>query len=466
MALGSRSWPEFPLGRAALAMGVTMVASALALLFSAGGRSAPRPDLVYATYSPEHAAAYGPVIARFEKQYGVTVQVQVVDVKAMADRLQAAMQVGAAVPDMVELLNGTLGTFTQGPIGDVKLVDLTDRVAGDDLYRRVVRSRFAVWTDRGHVFALPHDLHPVMLAYRRDLVAALGIDVSQLTTWDAFAAVGRTLRDRHLPGDAVARRYMMDLPYDGGDAIKVLLLQRGGGLFDTAGRVTFDSDIAVDTVCWYVRQTRGDNPVGYGCGGGQALARAMLDGLCLFYMCPDWRARQFELDTPSLAGKMALMPMPAWEPGGRRTSTLGGTGLAITAGCKNVDLAWRLAMALYYDPAQVAARYPETEILPPLRAAWTYPELAVPNPFYSDQRIGLAYAALGPDVPEEHGSAYTGAANAKMSEAFSNAALYYATHGEAGLRPYTAGELKRCADQVRRIMRHNVFLNPSSADQP
>ena len=345
-----------------------------------------------------------------------------------------------------------------------KLVDLTARVRREDLTHRVVASRFAVWTDRGHVFALPHDLHPVMLAYRRDLVGPLGVDVSALTTWDAFAAAGRALRDRRLPGDAVARHYMIDLPYDGGDAIKVLLLQRGGGLFDDAGRVTFDGDLAVDTVCWYVRQTRGADPIGYGCGGGQALARAMIDGLCLFYVCPDWRARQFEQDTPGLAGRMSLMPLPAWEAGGRRTSSWGGTGLAITAGCKRVDLAWRLAMALYYDPATLGSRFAQTEILPPLRAAWSDPAFAAANPFYAGQAVGLAYAALGPDVPAEFGTAYTPLANGKLAEAFSNAAQFYQTHGDAGLRPYTAGELKRCADQVRRTMRHNVFLNPSSAD--
>ena len=41
------------------------------------------------------------------------------------------------------------------------------------------------------MFALPHDVHPVMLAYRRDLFEQLGIDVNKLTTWDEFARVGR-----------------------------------------------------------------------------------------------------------------------------------------------------------------------------------------------------------------------------------------------------------------------------------
>jgi hypothetical protein len=37
---------------------------------------------------------------------------------------------------------------------------------------------------------------------------------------------------------------------------------------------------------------------------------AMIDGLCLFYFCPDWRSNRIELEIPSLSGKLALMPLP------------------------------------------------------------------------------------------------------------------------------------------------------------
>src|ERR1700712_4418156 len=101
----------FPLGRAALAMLVVMVISGGLLLLSPSTRSEQKPDLVYATFAPEHAAAYGPAIKRFEKEHGVRIQLQLVDQKALSDRLQASLQVGADVPDMVELLYSTLGLF-------------------------------------------------------------------------------------------------------------------------------------------------------------------------------------------------------------------------------------------------------------------------------------------------------------------------------------------------------------------
>jgi arabinosaccharide transport system substrate-binding protein len=455
---------NFPYGTAPLAILLIAVASGAWLIApSASQPSGARPpDLVYATFVKEHAEAYRPAIAKFEEKYGVRIQLQVVDQKALQDRLQSALQVGAQVPDMVELLYGTLGLFTRGPLDDVGFVDLTNRIHETGLYDRLVTNRFSKWSSRGHIFALPHDMHPVMLAYRRDLVEQLGIDVNQLTTWDEFARVGRQVVAKTTGPDGIPAHYMIDLPSDGGDSLPLLLLQRGGGLFDDQGHVTFDSEQAVDVVCWLVKQVRGPGRISFPCGQGQGFSLAVIDGLCLFYICPDWRIMTIESDIPSVSGKMSLMPLPAWYPGGTRTSTWGGTGLAFTRQCRNFDLAWKLAMYLYYDPDQLGPRYAATHILPPLKSAWDRPEFFEPSPFFSGIELGRTYAALAPDVPKEHDTAYTTMAVNKLSEAFSNTSLYYASHGDNGLREYARSELKRCADRIRVIMNRNVFLRESA----
>ena len=184
----------------------------------------------------------------------------------------------------------------------------------------------------------------------------------------------------------------------------------------------------------------------------------MIDGLCLFYVCPDWRTMQISADIPNLNGKLALMPLPAWEPGGRRTTTWGGTGLALTKKCRNVDLAWELAKYLYYDPDQLGPRFKVTNIITPLKDAWNQPEFDEPRPFFSNMRIGQEYVKLAIDVPAEQVNAYQQQANGKLSEAFLNASLYYQAHGDEGLREFIDAELRRCADYVRQVMNRNVFL--------
>src|SRR5439155_311924 len=300
-----------------------------------------------ATFEKNHAEAYHQALPEFERRYGCKIQIQVVDPRALQNRLQSALLVGADVPDVCELLDGTMGMFTKGPIEYVGFVDLRKRVHDTGLYDRLVTSRFSKWSSRGHIFALPHDVHPVMLLYRRDLIEQLGIDVNQLTTWDEFARVGRKVVADSTGADGVVAHYMIDLASDGGDYNRILLLQRGGRMFDESGRCCFDNDITVDTIIWYVKQVQGKGRIAFPAGWGQTLSRAMIDGVCLFYICPDWRTMQIQADIPSLSGKLALMPLPAWEPGGRRTTCWGGTGLAITKRCRNPELAWKLAMFLY-----------------------------------------------------------------------------------------------------------------------
>jgi hypothetical protein len=81
---------------------------------------------------------------------------------------------------------------------------------------------------------------------------------------------------------------------------------------------------------------------------------------------------------------------------------------------------------------------------------------SAPRPFYSGIALGLAYADLAPHVPEENDHPYMMKARDKFSEAFTNARLYYAEHGEDGLREYTRAELKRMADRIREIVKRNV----------
>lgn len=450
---------QFPFGKAPLAIVILAIVSGALVFTGATAQHSRRPDLILATFSKEHGAAYAPAVRAFEKEHNVTIQIQVVSQRALQSRLQAALQAGADVPDMVELLYGTMGFFTRGPLDDVQFVDLTDRVLHAGLDRSLVTSRFGLWSSRNRLFALPHDVHPVMLAYRRDLVEQLGIDVKKLTTWEEFCRVGREVVTKDLNGDGVNDRYMLDMPADGSDTLRLLLLQRGGAVFDESGDVAFDDERAVDVVCWYVKQLQGKDRIVFPCGWGQTFSRALIDGLCLFYICPDWRTSQIEADIPSLKGKLDVMPLPAWEEGGPRTSVWGGTGLAITKGCARPDLAWKLAMHLYYDRSQLGERFAHTNILPPLKDAWTEPAFTEPRPFWSGNQIGKTYAQLAGQTPNEQVSPYQTMAVSKLSEAFTNASLFHAEHGEAGLPEFTRAELKRCADRVREVMRRNTFLN-------
>ncbi len=449
----------FPYGKAPFWIVITMVVAGLAVIAGRWSGRAEDPDLVFVTFSRTHIEFYEQALPEFEKLHGVKVQLQLVDQRALTSRLQSAMSAETAVPDLVELITGTMGYFTKGPLDDVGFVDLTDRVREDGLFDELVASRFSLWSSRGRTFALPHDVHPVALAYRRDIVEAMGIDVGQIETWDDFAEVGRQITS-DTNGDGTVDHYAIDLPMAQIDVLLTLMLQRGVGLFNAEGEVSFDTGVVADTICWYVQQTMGADRIAFSAGWGQTLSKAMLDGLVIFYMTPDWRTKQFEVDVPGLSGKMALMPLPAWEEGGRRVSTWGGTGLAITKACKQPELAWELAKFLYLDPVALGERFKDTNIIPPLKSAWQLPVFEEPNAFFSGVKIGRFYADMAPETPPNFVAAYELLAAGKLSEVLIDAGSYFARNGESGLRDYVVQELHEKADAVRRAVNRNEFLFP------
>jgi arabinosaccharide transport system substrate-binding protein len=255
---------NFPYGRAPLWLLVIAVVS-VGLRVITARRHEARPDLVIVTHTEAQFDAYRKAIPRFERDHGVKVQLQFANWASLQARLQNAILAGTEVPDLSEVFAGSLGFFTRGPVDDIGLLDLTDRLHADGLTERLVQSRLTLWSTRGRVYALPHDVHPVMLAYRRDLVEALGIDVSKLDTWEKFVEVGRQV-SRDLDGDGIIDRYMLDMRYDGNWALQLLMFQRGGQVFDPQGEVAFATEDNAQLIRWYIQQTRGPHRIGYECG--------------------------------------------------------------------------------------------------------------------------------------------------------------------------------------------------------
>ncbi len=449
---------KFPYGKAPFWLLVFALASTLVLVATRREKAAEKPDLIFATFAQQHLGAYKKATPAFERQHNVKISLQLVTLRALETRLQNAMLAGTDVPDMVEIVEGGLGFFTKGPLKDVGFLDLTKRVEQEKLKEREVESRFSLWSTRGHVFAMPHDVHPVMLIYRADLVEQLGIDVSKIETWDDFVAVGQQVTKDN-DGDGIIDRYMVDFPASGGFGMTILLLQRGIGMFDEKGEVAFNNDVTAETMAWYIRQYYGPKRIAYEAGWGQSLLKALTDGLVLFMFAPDWRSWMVQDEVPNLKGKMKLMPLPAWEKGGRRTSTWGGTGLAITKACKNPDLAWEFAKFLYLQPQELGSRFAATNIIPPLKDAWNLPEFQKPNAYYRGQAVGAEYAKLAPSVPPVWSTPFKRIAENKVGEAFLRAVEYYKQKGESGLVPYIKSELGEAERYVRTLMDRNVLAS-------
>jgi len=440
----------FPFGKAPFVILMATLVATLYLVLHPVTKT--KATLRYWTFARTHYDAYKAVIPEFERKHpGVTVDLQLVSGTAVTSRLQAAFWADLDVPDLVEVEISSAGSFFRGPLKDVGFIDLTSSLKRSGYYDRIVQSRFAPYTNRGCIFGLPHDVHPVMLAYRRDIFEAEGVDAEKLTTWDEFIRAGRRLT---IPN----RRYMIELSDSDASNLEMLLFQRDGGYFDSEGHLIMDNEIACETMRWYVPLVAGSARIGNSLGGGtQILTQAVEQGYLLCLICPDWRSKFFEVDIPRMKGKMALMPLPAVRPGGRRTSTWGGTMVGITKHCPRPDLAWELAKHLYLDREQMGERFRNTNILAPLRDAWDLPAFKEARPYWSNQPIGALYAKLADQTPPQYTSPFITLAKTKMGEALVACVQYYRDHGEEGIADFVRQALKESADEVRNAMKRNPY---------
>lgn len=439
----------FPFGHAAFIILLLAVIAALWIIFHPAQKS--QADVSMWVFADTHYNAYNKSIPLFEKQRpGIKVDLQLVIMNAIANRLRAAFWADLAVPNLVEVEISTAGSFFRGPLEEIGFLDLKPWLVSTGLYDRIVKTRFSPYMREGHIYGLPHDVHPVMLAYRRDICEDLGIDISRLTTWDDFIREGRRVTKLN-------ERYMMELSDSGAGHLEVLLFQRGGGYVDEHGYLIMDNEIAIDTLKWYVPLVAGHNRIGSDLGVDRVFSQALEEGYFLFCFCPDWRTKFIEVQVPRVSGKMALMPLPAWETGGRRTTTMGGTMLGIPKNSKNIEIALELARHLYFNTEDLAERFKETNIIPPVKDAWGHPAFDEPNPFWSNQSLGRLFVDLADDVPPQYASPFVIPAKAKLSEALSTCVSYYRVNGDEGFDEFVRKRLKQAADDVRKLMARDPF---------
>lgn len=439
---------NIPFGKAPALLLLLAVASGLYLL--ANPVPNPEADLTVWTFEHSRSQLYEEQEADFEAAVGnQELVVNNIAYEALQSRLRSALWADLDVPDIVELEISGAGSFFRGEIEHVGFLDLTPYIEKDNLDELIVATRFTPYRNRGRQFGLPLDIHPVMVAYRRDIFEELGINPEELRTWDDFLRVGRNVT---IPGE----RYMIQLSESNPFQFEMLLFQNGGGYFNADGDLLIDSEETIEALMTYVPMVAGEGRISIDLGG-DAFTQAIENGTILCVLAPDWLAHFITLIAPQVEGRMALMPMPAFEPGGRRTSTAGGSMIAITEASPNPDLAWEFIRYFWLNEEAAEERFRETGILPPFKEAWSLPAFSEPDPFWSNQRVGQLFASVAEEVPPQHASPFVAVAKAEMGNVLSACSRYYRDNGEEGFEEFARRRLARAAEDIRRLMSRDPF---------
>ncbi len=442
--------------------------------------SVPQRDgLELWTFATTHADTYRRILQRDASPppHGTTpdhapqeVHLLVIDNEALTRRTLSGFWVGTPLGDLIEIERSKIGQYVSGPLEDVGFVDLTQHLEAEGLMDLFNHASFAPWSVRGRIFGLPHDVHPVMLAYRADLAEAAGIDVSSIQTWDDFTrAFAPLLSD--IDGDGRIDRFLLNAWYTDVGQLELLMLQAGGGTFDPQGQSLVASapnvTVAAHVVLWCIGPNRIciDAP-DFTASGNQL----KIQGRVVAQLAPDWMCSTLRNDLPQLAGKMKLMPLPAWEPRGRRTSVRGGTMIGIPKATEDFEQSWAVAKRLYLSRELAEELFVVSRIVTPVKHLWNEPFYDEPDPYFSDQPAGRLYLELAPDVPFRSSHPFHSQAMTRIGDAV--ATLYDdARAGRLGpleqltpdqLRPRALQLLQHADERLQKEIRRNVFLSPAT----
>ena len=137
-----------------------------------------KEGLAFWIFAKTHQRLYEPMTAAWNSAQPPAQRVNLVllSAGALQRRLLSGFLSDTPLPDLAETYVQIVAQAFMGPLEDVGLVDLTDILQAEGIDEQINAPSFAPWTSRGRIFGLPHDVHPVLLAYRADLVEAAGID--------------------------------------------------------------------------------------------------------------------------------------------------------------------------------------------------------------------------------------------------------------------------------------------------
>lgn len=319
-------------------------------------------------------------------------------------KVLTSMAAGVGAPDLVGIEISQFSRFMKRDIAETELVDLTPLVGEE-------REKFVRWEPymhKGKLYGVESALCPVVYYYRDDIFKAAGIEMP-LETWDDFVVAGRKLREEG--------RFMAGIDPNSYTHFMELLQQRGELLFDEKGSLMApDNPKAIETLKFLVDGVKEKILWASRAFYGAPHFAALKGNTVVGDFMPDWWSIYFlEAQVPEQKGKWRIQLLPAWEPGGIRSSTWGGTGFAITSQSKYPKLVYDLLHFTYLTKENQIKRFFEIGYFPHMLEAMKDPRVInFSNPYYGEQVIGAVFGEAALQIPIQYQSPYWSEAETLM----------------------------------------------------
>lgn len=427
-------------------------------------------DLIVWCFAESHVASYigngkipGETPAqRYTRLTGKSTQFLLISNRAEDVRLLSMFNNrhggGEKVPDLAEIEIGSVGKYFRPPVDEVGFLPLNDFLKESGWYDQIVKTRFAPWSKQGTIYGVPHDLHPTTITYRKDLFDEAKVDLAAAKTWPEFQEC--CLKFQRYWRERGKDRLSIGFSATTADNVVIMLLQRHVNLVDDQNRVFINHPKVAETLRAYAYMVAGPRRIGtdFNPAPGQNYRDIALGDICGM-ITPDWSAGYMKIYGADLKGKVAMMPLPRFDPEDARTASWGGTMMGIPRRAKNPKESWKLLQSLYLDHEAIDYRRRTNAILPPIRKYWNDEVYKRADPFFSNQQVDQLYIELANELPPRYATPFTTVAMGLLSDVLNDAVARINDGKTADLDADIQKWLDEAAEDLHRRIKFGTFEN-------
>ncbi len=370
-------------------LAVVLLTLVLAVAFFANTALLAKQKVVFWSFAANNIVEWEARKAEIEKKFGITLVIENVPETAFVETLQATLMAGTDYPDIIEWRIEQNQILDADPKKSL-VIPLDKYVKKSKVFEKVPKGRVAWTTYGGHVYGLPHDVHPVVLVYNDTIWKSVGVDVAKIKTWDEFFEAAKKL---------YAEKKVYALPYDAGGLAATMWMiwqQTGIQVLDDKGRPTLDTPEMQKFVKWWIDKINSGVMCNWDWGNFGAL---LANGTMASYTSPDWWMSQVDAAVETGKYEFRVRDLPLYKAGGPRTSSWGGSFMAITRLAKNPDKLYQIIEYMQYAEEYLHVRYKDAQMLPPLSSVWDHEVFKQPDPRFGGQKLGLLQIELAKELP-------------------------------------------------------------------
>jgi multiple sugar transport system substrate-binding protein len=306
------------------------------------------------------------------------------------ERLVTVIAAGKGANDIETIDEAFIGSFaTGGGFTILSQPPFNGLEAGADLAGYAMEN---AKTPKGDLIALPVDVSPVVMFYRKSLADAAGVDFTNLPAWDAYVQAGKKVtKDKN--GDGKPDQFLLATPSE----LSLVFLNNGIGCwFDQSGKVMEPKE-KFTRILSLVKQL-----VDAGVQAGHAMwsepwEAAFSEGKIVTAITGAWFAGALKtwLSTDQ-AGDWRVAHLPA-----KTYCNLGGSFLGIPSGTPNEKklVAWEVIKFLSTNKTAQLKSLEVMGAFPALRTVYQDPFMSEGEAYFGGQKVREIYADVARNAP-------------------------------------------------------------------